>query len=93
MDGRRLLLHGTLEAMISFDPSVNLGQLVTFLGFVIGGLGVVFTLRSQVKELSTDMMDVKEELKKLADVMIVLARQDEQFKAFGRRLENLERNT
>lgn len=77
--------------MITFDSTINLGQLVTFLGFVIGGLGVVFTLRSQVKELSADMIDVKQELKKLADVMIVLARQDEQFKAFGRRLENLER--
>lgn len=79
--------------MITFDPSINLGQLVTFLGFVIGGLGVVFTLRSQVKVLSGDMVDVKQELKKLADVMIVLARQDEQFKSFGRRLDNLERNT
>lgn len=77
--------------MITWDPTINLGHLVTFAGFVIGGLGVVFTLRSQVKSLSGDMVDVKAELKKLSDVMIAIARQDEAFKSVNRRLDNLER--
>lgn len=77
--------------MIQFDTTVNLGQLVTFLGFVIGGLGVVFALRYDVRNLGTRLVSVEEELKKMTDVMVTLARQDEQFKSVNRRLDSLER--
>ena len=77
--------------MISFDYSINLGQLVTFLGFVIGGLGVVFSLRYDVRSLGSRLLSVEEELKKMTDVMVALARQDEQFKSVNRRLDSLEK--
>lgn len=77
--------------MIQFDSTVNLGQLVTFLGFVIGGLGVVFTLRAEVRGLTSHITDVEAELKKMSDVLVTLGRQDEQIKAVHHRLDNLER--
>lgn len=77
--------------MVTFDTSINLGQLVTFFGFVIGGLGVVFALRHDVRTLGNRMVSVEEELKKMTDVMVTLARQDEQFKSVNRRLDSLER--
>lgn len=76
---------------MTFDTTINLGQLVTFFGFVIGGLGVVFALRHDVRNLGGRMTNVEAELRKMTDVMVTLARQDEQFKSVNRRLESLER--
>ena len=83
---------GKGEEEMTFDATINLGHILTFLGFVIGGLGVAYAMREEVRTLAGDMTDVKQELKKLSDVLIALARQDEQFKALTRRLEQLERD-
>lgn len=77
--------------MIQFDPTINLGHLVTFAGFVIGGLGVVFTLRAEVRGLTGRIIDVETELRKMSDVLVTLGRQDEQIKAVHHRLDSLER--
>jgi hypothetical protein len=76
--------------MIAFDPTVNLGTVLSFFGFVIGGLGVVFTLRTQVTALADRMGSVEAELKKMSDVLVELGRQDERMSSMDRRLSNIE---
>jgi hypothetical protein len=78
--------------MITFDPSISAGTILTFFGFVVGGLGVVYTLRSEVRGLVDRMVDVESELRKMSDVLVAIARQDERLNSVDRRLDSLERD-
>jgi hypothetical protein len=80
------------QAMITFDPSISAGTILTFIGFVVGGLGVVYTMRAEVRGLLARMVDVEVELRKMSDVLVAIARQDERLNAVDRRLDSLEDN-
>jgi hypothetical protein len=80
--------------MAAFDLTVSLGDIVALSVAVAGGLGCVFTVRSNVKVLSTvvsetdkrneerfgridaQLEDYKLEMKKLADILVQLAKTD-----------------
>ena len=74
---------------IGFNPTIDLSSLITFFGFVIGGLGVVFTLRSEVRSLSGRMMMMEKELAKMAEILVAIGRQDERLNGLEARLEDL----
>jgi len=74
---------------IGFNPTIDLSSLITFFGFVIGGLGVVFTLRSEVRSLSGRMLMMEKELAKMAEILVAIGRQDERLNSLGARLEDL----
>jgi hypothetical protein len=76
---------------IQFDSTVNLGQLITFLGFIIGGVSFVVAVRLKIEILHDRMSDVETELKKMTNVMIELGRQDERLNAMDHRLDDLQR--
>ena len=74
---------------VGFNPTIDLSSLITFFGFVIGGLGVVFTLRSEVRSLSGRMMMMEKELAKMAEILVAIGRQDERLNGLEARLEDL----
>ena len=74
---------------IGFYPVIDLSSLITFFGFVIGGLGVVFTLRSEVRSLSGRMIMMEKELAKMAEILVAIGRQDERLNGLEARLEDL----
>ena len=74
---------------VGFNPTIDLSSLITFFGFVIGGLGVVFTLRSEVRSLSGRMIMMEKELAKMAEILVAIGRQDERLNGLEARLEDL----
>lgn len=69
-----------------FDWQINLGNVLTIISFIIGGLGFVWTMKSQIDSLGSRTMAMEVELKKLVDVLINQGRQDERLNAMDFRL-------
>ena len=81
---------------ITFSSSIDLGHVLEALTSLIVFVGIIFTLRGDVKSLKGDMSFVKEELKKLTEVMISIARTDERLNAMDKRIDDVvhtRRNT
>jgi TolA-binding protein len=75
---------------VQFDGSVNLGQILTLVGFSATLLGAAYVVREQVKQLGHRMVSVEAELKKMTDVMVQLGRQDERLNSMDRRIDDLQ---
>lgn len=80
---------------IVFDFTVNLGNILTIMAFLGGGIYFVIVMRNKVDVVSKDTADLKEEtkmmgqeLKKLTEVLIVQGRQDERITAMDQRMVN-----
>ena len=78
-----------------FDLTVNLGNLLTIFSFIGGGIYFVILVRNKVDIVSRDTADLKaetemmrQELKKLTEVLIVQGRQDERITAMDQRMVN-----
>jgi hypothetical protein len=86
-----------------FDFTVNLGNLLTILTFVIGGVLFVANVKSdgkvtdsKLEVVDAQFEDIKMELKKLGDILVKLAEQsgridrvEDRQLAEGRRLDEL----
>jgi hypothetical protein len=83
-------LGGALMFGINFSPTIDLGHIVEAFVIAIGGLGVIYTLRNDVKTLKDDMSSVKTELEKITDVLVELGRQDERINAIDKRIDDLK---
>jgi hypothetical protein len=83
--------------MMIVDWSVNLGNLLQIASILGGGLVVLATMRSearfsrqQLKDHHDRLHEIEDELKKQTDVLVTLARQDEQIKGMSTRIAALE---
>jgi hypothetical protein len=75
---------------ISFDGSVNLGQVVEALIFLIGG-GIAYgSATKQLEDVQSKVTTLQDELGKITAIMIQNAARDEREKAMAIRLEKLE---
>lgn len=72
--------------MFVFDPTINLGSVVMAAGFVIGGVTVVVAMRSDLKGMTTRLLNVETEMKKITEILVVAARQEERLNAQDQRL-------
>jgi hypothetical protein len=77
---------------VSFDWQINLGNLLTILAFIIGGLGFVWTMRSQIDSLAGRAGAMEAELKKLGDILINQGVQNERMNALDYRLAASDRD-
>lgn len=68
------------------DFSINLGNILTVVAFIVGGVGFVYTMQSRIEALSTRMISLEGEIKKMVDVMLLQARHDERMNAMDQRL-------
>lgn len=55
------------------DPTVTIGNIVEIAVLAIGGISAIFTIKSSVGNMKTDLVDLKAEIKKLGEVMIEMA--------------------
>lgn len=67
------------------DYTITIGNIVEICSIIGGGLYAIVTLRSTVNNMKSDMIDMKEEIKKVGDVLIKMAVTDT-------RLTNLEQD-
>lgn len=75
--------------MINFDWGVSLGNFLTIGSFLVGGLGFVWTMKSQIDSIGDRTRDMEAELKKLVEVLIHQGRQDERLNSFDTRTAGL----
>ena len=73
--------------MIDSVPASIVLQVTQILVIVVGGGMVLGALRTNVAALAARMVGVETELKKLVDVLVNQARQDERITSLERRLE------
>ena len=84
--------------MPTFTAHVDLGHLLILVGYLVSALGFVYGLRGQVQRIG-DRMDgfvermaaVDNEMKKLTDIAVVLARYDERILAVTTRLNLMDK--
>jgi len=84
--------------MPTFTAHVDLGHLLILVGYLVTALGFLYGLRGQVQRIG-DRMDgfvermaaVENEMKKLTDIAVVLARYDERILAVTTRLNLMDK--
>ena len=82
---------------MTFDATINLGHILTFLGFAFGGLGVIWALKSDVRLLTKELETMTKRLggletkwEKVADALTALAVQEVRLNAMDRRMDDLQ---
>jgi hypothetical protein len=65
--------------------AVNLGNILTMITFVVGGLGFVYTIRADVRVTAMRLSAVEQELAQLRSVVIQIARQEERMNSMDQR--------
>lgn len=84
-----------------FEPNISLGNILTIIAFFVGGLAFVYSLKADTKihdarfdMFAEQLTDLKEEIKKLNEVLVQLALQggriasvEERLLSQGRRLD------
>lgn len=73
------------------DWTINLGHLLTFAGLMGSGLAVFYTMRSDVRLLQREIVDVKEAIKQIGTILITIGRQDERINAIAQDISDLRR--
>lgn len=58
------------------DYTITVGNLVEIASIIIGGILVMQTVRSDVKNMKTDVEGIQKEVKKIGDVLITQADQN-----------------
>lgn len=82
---------------MTFDATINLGHILTFLGFALCGLGFIWALKTDVRLMSGQFKDLGERLKgleqkwdKVADAITAVAVQESRLNAMDRRIDDLQ---
>ena len=83
--------------MFTFDPTVNIGQLVTLGSLVIGSIVFIWIMKGDIRvlvqrwKLLDDRMErLESEIRKLSDILIALARQEERVTNLSQRMNHLD---
>lgn len=72
-----------------FDWSVNLGNALTIVSFVAGGIIFIVTMRGRVDALAGRLTFVENEIRKLLEVLIEQGRHTERMLAMDQRVQTL----
>jgi len=67
------------------DQTITVGNLIEITVIACGGLITVVTLKNRISGITNDIVDMKQELKKVGDVLVKMAVTDQ-------RVANLERD-
>jgi hypothetical protein len=75
-----------------FDFTVNLGNLLTIISFLVGGVAFVYTIKFEVRSIQSRLADVEVDLRKLTDVLVNIARQDERMNYMSKEIQELKKS-
>ncbi len=71
-----------MESFLSF----TLGNAVTIVSFIVGGIMFVNTIRKDVSYQGERLTNIEDEMKKMREVIIAIARQEERMSAMDQRM-------
>lgn len=67
------------------DATITIGNVIEISVIAIGGIITIVTLKNRISEITTDLVDMKQEIKKVGEVLIQMAVTDQ-------RVTNLEKD-
>jgi hypothetical protein len=73
-----------------FDPTINLGHILTFLGFMAAGFGAYSSVRAEMAVYQVQIGGVEKRLDTLSTVVIQNTRLEVEVSEMRRRLERFE---
>jgi pilus assembly protein TadC len=84
--------------MINFSNQIDLGHLMILIGYIVTAIAFIYGMRGQINRVG-DRMDgfvermaaVENEMKKLTDIAVALARYDERILAMTTRLNLMDK--
>jgi hypothetical protein len=74
---------------MSIDPAVRVGDIITLVAFLVGGLGFAWSMRGDLKMLARDVREHGKKLDKLETVIVEQARSSQRVDDLDRRIEEL----
>jgi len=75
-----------------FDATINLGHVLTFIGFILAGAGAYYGVRIDLTAIGIRLGVVETQISKITELLITQSRQEERINQFERRLEKVERS-
>lgn len=83
---------------VTFERTINLGHMLTFAGFVIGGVSMVMALKADIALVSRDarnlgdkIISIEKTVDRLTDVLVTLGKQEVRIDGVEKRLSAIER--
>ena len=76
--------------MMQFDASVNLGQILTMVTWLVSGAVAFGVLRQSMTNHGERLGSVENELKKQTDILVSIGKQDQRLNDLERRTTSLE---
>lgn len=77
--------------------NINLGNILTIVSFLIGGIAFAYTIKGDVKGIGITvdsygrrLEGIELEMRKISDVLVTLARQDERMNSLDRQILELK---
>jgi hypothetical protein len=74
------------------DYTITIGNIVEIGSILLGGIAVLWTLKSDVKTLKRDFVAIQDEIKKLGDILVNLADIRGDIKALSARVSMAEQD-
>lgn len=73
-----------------FDPTINLGHIMTFIGLCFAALGAYYGAKAELESIALRITVVEKQIERMSQILITDARQDERTTALERRLDRIE---
>lgn len=74
---------------MTIEPTVKVGDILTLIGFLVVGLGIIWAMRGELKMLSRDVQAQGAKIDKLEEIITLQAVQNERINMLDRRLDDM----
>jgi hypothetical protein len=74
---------------MTIEPTIKIGDIFTLIGFLVIGLGIIWTMRGELKMLSRDVQAHGVKIDKLEQIVTAQAVQNERMNMFDRQLDDI----
>jgi hypothetical protein len=78
------------EVKPRFDPTVNLGHLLTFLGFILAGYAAFTAVKSELSNQGVRVAAMEKQVERITEVLVITATSQAEITELRRRLDRIE---
>jgi hypothetical protein len=73
-----------------FDPTVNLGHLLTFLGFILAGYAAFTAVKSELSAVGVRVAGMEKQVDRITEVLVLNATMQAEVVELRRRLDRID---
>jgi hypothetical protein len=78
------------EVKPRFDPTINLGHMLTFMGFLMTGYAAFTAVRSELTTVAVRVAGMEKQVDRLTEVLVLTAQTQVEIMELRRRLDRVE---